>query len=258
MSILRKAWHLIPHEWRVGVRPFRIRVLRKLGLLKGDRIEAGAFEASFWRKALADGGKIWGPDMLKERTDPNTPLRAELCELLAGAGATVRLLDVGAGPLTTLGKTWPGHSLEISAVDPLAGEYDEILSDLQIVPPVRTTAAFAERLTEIFPRDYFDLTSSSNALDHAIDPILAIREMLAVTRPGGYAYLWHFANEGESEGYTGFHQWNFNCRGDDMIVDNGKMATSLREAFKDVATVNAKLVEQDGQQVVVAVLQRNS
>jgi SAM-dependent methyltransferase len=69
-----------------------------------------------------------------------------------------------------------------------------------------------EELLLFFPTERFDLVHCRNALDHAADPLLGIRQMLAVTRLGGAVALDHFPNEGEREGYSGFHQWNLDLR----------------------------------------------
>lgn len=256
-SLFKTIWHSLPLNWRIRFRTFRVRILRGIGLLKGDWGKGVAHEVGFWRTALADNGKIWGTDLLKERLDPSTPLQAELCGLLPSSNDVVKILDVGAGPLTTVGKAWAGHTLEITAVDPLADEYDDILREHRISPPVRTKKAFAEKLTEVFPKNTFDLAYSSNALDHALDPILAFRQMLEVTKPGGVVYLWHFANEGENEAYSGLHQWNFNCVGDDMIIDNGKQSSSLRESLKGSASVEAKSITWRNSPVVIAIIHKN-
>ena len=51
--------------------------------------------------------------------------------------------------------------------------------------------ASGEKLTSVFPRNYFDICSCTNALDHCYDPIAAIRQMLAVCKPGGWLHLSH-------------------------------------------------------------------
>ena len=41
-----------------------------------------------------------------------------------------RVLDVGAGPLSSLGTHVPGRDVEIIAVDPLADIYDELAAGI--------------------------------------------------------------------------------------------------------------------------------
>src|SRR4051812_15699653 len=60
-------------------------------------------EVDHWRRYLASEGDEW-PDEYRARLDPATPLQPELTSLVRVAdGSTVRVLDVGAGPMTILG-----------------------------------------------------------------------------------------------------------------------------------------------------------
>src|SRR4051794_5126905 len=93
-------------------------------------------EVEFWREWLRSGGLDW-PWSYRERLDPDTPL-AEPLILDRLSGDAVRILDVGAGPLTSLGRRHPSSSIEVVAVDPLAARYDELLAEAGVVPPVRT------------------------------------------------------------------------------------------------------------------------
>lgn len=64
--------------------------------------------------------------------------------------SVVKILDVGAGPLTRIGKIWPGHQLEITATDPLAESYEQLLNDIALVPLVKTQNCLGEELAEKF------------------------------------------------------------------------------------------------------------
>jgi SAM-dependent methyltransferase len=63
-----------------------------------------------------------------------------------------------------------------------------------VVPPVRTRRCDSERLLDMFEPDSFDVAYASNTLDHSYDPLRAIRQMIAVVRPGGIVLLQHFPN----------------------------------------------------------------
>src|SRR5205823_466706 len=119
----------------------------------------------------------------------------------APRGGMVSLADVGAGPLTWLGKSWPGRTVKIAAVDPLAEHYNRLLGEFGITPPIRTERAEAERLLTALPADHFDLVHARNTLVHSYDPLTAIGQMVAVVKPGGYVVLQHRANEGQGAGY---------------------------------------------------------
>src|SRR5438094_8209278 len=134
-------------------------------------------EVAWWDHYLAakrDEGYVY-------RTDPDAVLRSPLViRALERMGKPdVAILDVGAGALTNLGKTYPGYRLRIIAVDPLADHYDELLRKHSVSPPVRTIRCEGERLLKRFDRGAFDIAHANNALDHAYNPV---RVILALNR----------------------------------------------------------------------------
>ena len=155
----------------------------------------------------------------------------------------LRVLDVGSGPVSQVGTLSDRWRIEITAVDPLAAEYLELCDEFGL--PRRNgvveRAGDAETLTESFAEETFDLVHCRNALDHASDPLLGIRRMVAVCKVGGACFLAHATNEGETQRYDGLHQWNL------APVDDGDLAIRsrdgqqvlLRGELQDVATVQA-------------------
>ena len=85
-------------------------------------------------------------------------------------------------------------------------------------PPVGTIYAESENLVEAFGENRFDVVHSRNALDHVFDPARSVREMLAVCKPGGAVFFQGHTNEGVTEGYQGYHQWNFLWEDDEFII----------------------------------------
>jgi SAM-dependent methyltransferase len=202
-------------------------------------------EASFWRRALANDGKFWSPEAYRERLNPMSEFQPHLRELVErspyATAKRVRVLDVGAGPLTAVGRHWPGRDVELVAADPLAKTFDAILDELGINPPTRTIVASGEALTEVFPADAFEVVVCGNALDHSRDPLLCLQQMRTVTRPGGWVFLWHFRNEAQEEGYSGLHQWNLDMSADgDLIVWSKKSRHSARDLFGRNASVDCR------------------
>lgn len=164
-------WRQRLRKVRRTVAEARLRVLRRLGLVGGDWEAGLPEELKFWNNALKDGGRNWVRSEYDERMNPAFELQPELRELIEAApGAEVRILDVGCGPLTRIGKVWPGRQLEIVAVDPLGAEYVQLLNRLGLRPPVLPRVGHGEKLTETYPRDYFDLAYASNSLDHSYSP----------------------------------------------------------------------------------------
>jgi SAM-dependent methyltransferase len=175
-------------------------------------------ELSFWTEWVKTKSSAW-PGDYETRLDPDTRLSPEYCAFIDHLPQEeIKILDVGAGPLTILGKKHPSKRLMIWAVDVLAERYDELLARYEVRPVVRTTFADAEKLTEKFAENSFDLVTARNCLDHAVDPVEAIRQILLVTKRGCFAVLDHAENEGETQGYQGLHQWNFMVRDGDLIV----------------------------------------
>ena len=83
-----------------------------------------AFELAFWDRFLRNQGDGW-PEDYRRRLDPELPLQPAYVELLDQTPADpVRVLDVGAGPLTMFGKKHPRKTILLTATDALARAYD--------------------------------------------------------------------------------------------------------------------------------------
>ncbi len=118
-------------------------------------------EVEFWTRWFQTRGLEWPSDYLL-RTSPS-PL-APWIEPYVNIRDHVKILDVGAGPLTKIGHTSPKYNLSITAIDPLADYYNLIVDNFSVVPIVRTQLGFAEDLTARFESNFFDVTVSINAL----------------------------------------------------------------------------------------------
>lgn len=204
-------------------------------------------EIKFWRNWIETKGLNW-KDSYAWRVDPDYEFYPHLRPFVnVPEGGTVRVLDVGAGPLTVLGKNWPGRKLDIVAVDPLAEQYDKLLAEYNVVPLVRTQTGHGERLLEIFPESSFDLVFAENCLDHSYDPLLCLSQMLAVVKPGCYVATDHLVNEGKNESYEGLHQWNFDQWGlfksKFVIWRPGMAPIDVQRHFGTKAKVTAKLIK---------------
>jgi SAM-dependent methyltransferase len=203
-------------------------------------------ELTFWDQYLRTRGERW-PGEFERRTDPDDPLverqilsRIRRRHLRRGRDKRpcLRILDVGAGPLTILGKRLDDVKVEITAVDPLAGGYNALLQKYQIIPPVRTQWCEGEQLAARFRADSFDFAYARNALDHAHDPRVVIEQMVIVTRPGGWVILRHYPNEAQAARYKGLHQWNFQLRDDQHFWITGHDASyDMTAALDHVAAV---------------------
>lgn len=231
-------------------------IRRIVSRLRGeDRSDQLRDEVEFWRRFLTTGGgDRWQADF-RRRLDPEQPVQAHVARLVDRLeGECVRILDVGAGPLTKLGKRHRSKRLEITATDLLAPEYDRLLRELGIEPLVRTVAADAERLVERFGSDAFDLVHGQNCVDHMEHPLVAVEQMLAVTRPGGWVVLYHTENEGRRQSYNQLHRWDFTCDGGRFVIGAHRgRAVDVTRTLADRADVEC---EREGDAIVTAIRKR--
>lgn len=196
------------------------------------------FEREFWDGWLQTKGSRW-PEAFAAAVDPDTPFDHVLAKILNGqSGQQFRVLDVGAGPLSPIGKKLPGVSLEIIPVDPLASIYDELLLRAGITPANRTIFAPAEGLSDFFEPSSFDLVHCSNALDHSISPTTGIEQMLRVVKVGGAVVLRHARNEAEHEKYSGFHQYNFDICDGKFVIWNRRERTVVDDKLPVKASIS--------------------
>jgi hypothetical protein len=82
-------------------------------------------EIEFRYRYLSTKGLLW-PAEFRMRIDPESDVQGGFfAEYLRRVGsAYVSILDVGAGPLTAIGKRYPGKRVAIKATDALAHEND--------------------------------------------------------------------------------------------------------------------------------------
>jgi SAM-dependent methyltransferase len=203
-------------------------------------------EVMFWDRYIASHYALVNGVAASEegrvRSDPNTPLQDVYRALVAHCeGPVIKVLDVGSGPFTRLGKTLPGKQLEVTAVDPLADTYVALCRKHGAVPPVPPIRGEGEHLSSMFPRDHFDMAHANNCLNHAYDPIKAIEELVKVVKPGCSIYLRHGVNEAINADYVGLHQWNFHQRDGAMLITDKQTTVNMNERFAGRATIDTHL-----------------
>jgi SAM-dependent methyltransferase len=203
-------------------------------------------EVDFWAGWLvgAPGTEQWASDR-ESRLDPEAEIRDPLvrAELERNPAEEVSILDVGAGPVTWLGYRYPGKTLTIVPVDPLADEYDRLLREAKLDPPIRPVRVAGEALVEHFGSRKFDIAYATNSLDHSADPFTIISNMVAVVRTGGVVLLRHKRNEGDSARYGGLHQWNFDVVDDALIVWNEVAQVNVGSELEGRAETKAWISE---------------
>ncbi|HEY3834550.1 MAG TPA: methyltransferase domain-containing protein [Acidimicrobiia bacterium] len=210
-------------------------------------------EVRFWERTI----KNW--QQLNDRFDPDQPLYAPLAELVnAPAGSTIKVIDVGAGLISCVGKKLPGCTVENTAVDALGDEYQGVLRRAGIEPPVWTEQCDSEKLSAKFGENAFDLAYARNTLDHSYDPPAAIREIVKIVKPGGVAMLEHAPDEAEEENYLGLHQWNLRCEHGRFVVWRRDTRIDMGNELAGVATVEQALDSIPGSPLHRVVLRKAS
>jgi hypothetical protein len=166
-------------------------------------------EMNYWKDQIRrQDSKAWRTDYAA-RLDPNAPLQDVIARHIDRSVKVNRVLDVGSGPLTSINRKCSFCEVSITAVDPLADFYNEMMARWEITPPVRPELGWGERLTEQFGENQFDITYSRNAVDHSYDPIKCIDEMIKVTKQNRYVIVEVNQRAGSLEGWRGLHQWDF-------------------------------------------------
>lgn len=217
-------------------------------------------EIKYWRHYLSTSGGDY-PEDFAFRLRHDTLIEARDTRLAKRLALfprdNVRLLDVGSGPLTNLGKIVDGKTVDITACDPLADIYDILIKENGLQPPVRTVFSDAENLSTFFSAHSFDVIHSANAMDHSYDPISAILEMLKVVAVDGFVYLGHFENEAEWENYSGFHQWNFTERNGDFFAWNKTTEVSISQFFHGCVSFDVERIKSEPKDWILLILRRN-
>ena len=175
-------------------------------------------ELGFWERVLPD--RVATDPSYRLRADPKAPMRDPLMKFLIAQipEENVSIIDVGAGPLTALGKTYPGKTLSITATDPLAAEYVRLMREAGIEPPVRPIACRGEDLLDRFRPGTFDIAYARNALDHSIDPVRVITNMVQLVKEGRFVVLRHLRRVARRNLYRGLHQWNFDIEQGEFVI----------------------------------------
>lgn len=216
---------------RTGYVAFRHAILRRFRIALGpeharDRHLRG--ELQFWDHWLStDKARV------DERLNPTLDREVVLKCLATLPGEAVSIIDVGAGPLTTLGTEVPGKKVSLTAVDELGEQYRRLLERHSISPVVWTEPCSGEELSKHYGEESFDIAYAENALDHTVDPLRVIQNMVSIVKPGGYVILNHHVNEGDQEDYGHLHQWNFEERGGRCVLWRGRERHDLAEVFAD-------------------------
>ncbi|MDZ7711052.1 MAG: class I SAM-dependent methyltransferase [Roseovarius sp.] len=178
-------------------------------------------EVGFWRKWIRSGGMRW-KEGFERKTDPNAPLAPLIAQLLPDltltTGQTLEILDIGSGPLSWVGTSHPDFTVNVTAVDPLADEYNAELDNKGVTGVGRPIKGYFETALWQLGAARFDVVWCANSLDHSIDPVIGLYNIINLCRPGGGVILMFHPDEAEREAYVGLHQWNLNIDNERLML----------------------------------------
>jgi SAM-dependent methyltransferase len=178
-------------------------------------------ELEFWRM-VASGAPPCPPEYHAEilgRCDPAAEVNpAFIADIVTAPLAEAVLLDIAAGPVSSLGWNYRGQRLNVIPIDALATDYATIMAEAGLRVPVPTRPGHAEALTGLFAPASVDFAHMRNALDHCYDPLQVIRGAMAVLKPGATFRISTIRNEAVRESYQGFHQWNIDAPDGRLII----------------------------------------
>jgi len=189
--IVRRAWRRLADR------------IRRLG--SGGRDAALLSEEAFWNGWLAKQDRPG----FAFRTDALAPLQPWLWCHLDSSRPVHRVLDVGCGPLSVVGRVVPAGRLDLTCCDPLAKRYLALLRRHGIEPIHAIDDVAGEELSRRYGTGHFDMAFSNNAVDHAANPLEVLRQMALVVRRDGTVLVQVGEDEGRHGGYRGLHQWDF-------------------------------------------------
>ena len=212
-----------------------------------------ASEIKFWDNYL----KVAGAQFFQHRNNPELALQHRPASLLSNQLNEVQILDVGAGPLTVLGKKSDGKNIYITAIDPLAHAYDKLLNKFKIQPLVRTICLSAEDLPYKYSPCEFDLVYARNSIDHTYNPEMAVRNMIDVVKVGSYVLLEHKLNEADHQNWKGLHQWNFfTNKANNFLIGSRHKEVKMTEKYADTCNITCEVLQEGIDQMLIVRIQK--
>jgi len=197
-------------------------------------------EVAFWDKWLKTKGGPWSDDF-QRRLDPlqRLPDLIENALHYSGVqpGSSIRILDLGCGPLSSVGTVSNRYKVEVVPIDPLADHYQSLLEKHHIAAPILPQKGEAEKLDCLFPPESFDVVWARNSLDHSYDPLLCIYQAYRVLKAGGTLIIVFHPNEADQGNYQGLHNWNFDIRNNAFIIASRGRQVDVSKLFGGVCKV---------------------
>lgn len=190
-------------------------------------------ELVFWRNTIEN------PDSkhyhnFKKRCEPNKPLN-DFVEKYCSTRTNNIILDVGSGPISIVGTTHKLIDFEVIAIDPLANEYHKILLDNKVYQATTPISLAGEDISQMFQNNYFDIAYARNSIDHSLNPVKIVSNMINVVKPDGFIVMTHIHKQAPPC-CNGLHNWSFTKKLDDFIIKTLECEINVSELFADRIT----------------------
>lgn len=184
-------------------------------------------EFIFWDRELSMQGEF--AEFTKKRINMNTrheeypsglidPL-FPLMEKYFPDETPYKVIELGSGPLSTLGHGVDKGVLDVMAVDPLADEFGMLYKKHKVTDfPIKPVRGSGETLDELFPNESFHLAYVRNALDHTVDIMLSLKNLVRTVKTNGFIILSHIVREGSRENWSEAHQWDLELTSNGLVA----------------------------------------
>lgn len=149
---------------------------------------------------------------------------------LIGDKKEVKIANLGCGPVSLIGEYLEGVKVKVYASD--IKDFSESWKRLKLIPILPIEIQNMEKLT--YEDNFFDVVSCVNALDHTKDALSAVKEMIRVTKDGGWVYIDCCLDQLDT-GYR--HFWN--AKEDGMFFSK-KDKFSLKDLGFDIKFIDNK------------------
>lgn len=141
-------------------------------------------------------------------------------------------------------KFFVGRGVDIGAGADSLALYLHVFRGLEKVDSWDTPQGDAMMMAKI-EDNYYDFVHSSHCLEHMVDPVIALRNWVRITKPGGYLVITVPEEEMYEHGkwpsrFNGDHKWSFSIH---RTRYNMPKAVSVMEMLLDVPNVSVNRIQ---------------
>ena len=130
---------------------------------------------------------------------------------LIGDKKEIKIADIGSGPISKIGHYLDDIKVKIYNSD--KRDFKGFYEKYNIESYVDIEYQDMEKLT--YADNFFDVVHCANALDHTVNALAAVKEMIRICKPGGWVYI-DCSLDQLSTGYK--HYWN--AKADGKFINN--------------------------------------